>query len=178
VVGSLGSEGADEVDALADSFLSERSARGHRKRVPFSHERRGVAVAPLSVHPQLEEILRRGRSAYRAKDEEEEGAAERRSSRASRCGANLVFLRVYMPFDVGYAAVVRRDGRLGLGVAVPGGRSTERVIGHISAWVCTTWVARHTSIAPPDRLMDGSAACTSTPPQIWKNLRPDFPLSA
>ncbi|KAJ7046908.1 PQ loop repeat-domain-containing protein [Mycena alexandri] len=119
--------GTDEDDSafMADSFHSERGHTPTRKRVSWSTERYGkrggsVGRAPLSRSAFLPRItpaeasddaVDRGRSLQRDADAEGEPSAaglsshptdsNRRSSRASRRGANLVFLSLFALFGVG-----------------------------------------------------------------------------
>ncbi|KAH8107000.1 PQ loop repeat-domain-containing protein [Cristinia sonorae] len=129
-----GSTDDDDVDEqtlsrLADSFHSEGGGRQHRKVVAWSQERRGEslgrhgAVSPTT--PRVPANLRmttspiignaedfdfstRGRSVSRSRTEDEAGwattSAERRSSRASRKGASMVFLGVWALFGIGTLA--------------------------------------------------------------------------
>jgi hypothetical protein len=142
----------DGDDALAESVQSVR-----RKHVAWP------LTQPLS--PVDAPGPDRGRSP------EAGDAAQRRSSRASRRGATLVFMGAWALFGVGTLAR-GLSARTGTGA---GGRvlavvqnatapawvqaaaapppSTERVIGRISAWTCTTLYL------------------TSRLPQIWKNVR-------
>ncbi|GBE82169.1 PQ loop repeat-domain-containing protein [Sparassis latifolia] len=116
---------------LADSFHSEggRSRRG--KKVSWSQERRGASLGrsqrpplspPTHIHSSLlmtaqadlgdaPDILPRGRPLSRggqAADEEEDeldwSGAQRRSSRASRKGASMVFMGVWALFGIGTLA--------------------------------------------------------------------------
>ncbi|KAJ7172362.1 PQ loop repeat-domain-containing protein [Mycena filopes] len=119
--------GTDEDDSafMADSFHSEGGQIPTRKRVSWSTERYGkrggsVGRAPLSRSaflPRLtpadasEVAVDRGRSLQRDADAEGEASAaelsphptdpNRRSSRASRRGANLVFLSLFALFGLG-----------------------------------------------------------------------------
>ncbi|KAJ7741522.1 PQ loop repeat-domain-containing protein [Mycena maculata] len=118
------SDDADEFGAMADSFHSEGGITPTRKRVSWSTERYGkrggsVGRAPLSrstflprMTPtdQTADAVDRGRSLQREVDPAAESAPQsvsasadsnRRSSRASRRGANLVFLSLFALFGVG-----------------------------------------------------------------------------
>ncbi|KAJ7430739.1 PQ loop repeat-domain-containing protein [Mycena galericulata] len=122
--GSRISDELDEFGAMADSFHSESGLTPTRKRVSWSTERLGkrggsVGRAPLSRSTFLPRLtaadqggdtVDRGRSLQR--DADQEAPAElsaqsvsadshRRSSRASRRGANLVFLSLFALFGVG-----------------------------------------------------------------------------
>ncbi|KZT70136.1 hypothetical protein DAEQUDRAFT_668272 [Daedalea quercina L-15889] len=120
-------EEEDDVDEeglarLADSFHSEGGRSGRRKKVSWSRERggsvgrhaHGTTSPPSRMHtslqmtvpPQVEEpdLLGRGRSLSREVPDEEEAqwsASQRRSSRASRKGASMVFLGMWALFGVG-----------------------------------------------------------------------------
>ncbi|KAL4247291.1 Lysosomal/Vacuolar Amino Acid Transporter 1 [Abortiporus biennis] len=112
---------------LADSFHSEGGQSGRRK-VNWSSERRGGSLGPSGrsalsptgrVHPNLHmtsprlggtedfDFSSRGRPLVRASEDVAEGeewqptSAQRRSSRASRKGASMVFLSVWALFGVG-----------------------------------------------------------------------------
>lgn len=208
--GGADDEPSDEaLAALAESFRSE-GGRVRHKHVSWSRERyasRAASHGPLALtqSPQAEHDpggTVRGRALER--DEDEPGAAEaaqRKSSRASRRGATLVFLGVWALFGVGSMtgsktgllrrdplAVTTREGRV-LGppeaawtvntatvdssptphnasvlLQIPPTEglplhfealeepSMERIIGRISAWICTTLYL------------------TSRLPQIWKNV--------
>lgn len=122
---------------LADSFHSEGGGRSRRKVVSWSQERRGeslgrhATISPTArVHPTLRmttspviggtedfDFSSRGRSASRARGEEGQQhheeewtptSAERRSSRASRKGAGMVFWGVWALFGIGTLAGSRR----------------------------------------------------------------------
>lgn len=124
VSGSRVSDDVDEFSAMADSFHSEGGLTPSRKRVSWSTERYGkrggsVGRTPLSRSTflphaapaeQAGDAIDRGRSLQRDADQEvlAEPSAQsasvdshRRSSRASRRGANLVFLGVFALFGVG-----------------------------------------------------------------------------
>lgn len=121
-------EEEDDVDEeglarLADSFHSEGGLPGHRKKVSWSQERRAGSVSRsrqstisppnrmhtslhMTVAPQVEDAdaLARGRPLSReesADDEPPLSASQRRSSRASRKGASIVFLGAWALFGVG-----------------------------------------------------------------------------
>ncbi|KAH9843067.1 PQ loop repeat-domain-containing protein [Rhodofomes roseus] len=224
-------EEEDDVDEeglarLADSFHSEGGRPGRRKKVSWSQERggsvgrhgQGTTSPPGRIHaplhmsaaPQVEEpdLLVRGRSLSRDVSTEEEAqwsASQRRSSRASRKGASMVFLGGWALFGVGTLlngqqgfpsttalgrtghVLPRADATLPtFGEGIPAvydnahapsvdidptamferaaeptdytattkqpERSTEFIIGRISAWICTTLYL------------------TSRLPQIWKNF--------
>lgn len=109
---------------LADSFHSEGGRSGRRKKVSWSQERRADSLGrshqqtmspPRRMHAslhltrppaQIEEVdpaLTRGRSLSRdvpADEEETDWASRRRSSRASRKGASMVFLGVWALFGI------------------------------------------------------------------------------
>ncbi|KAF8212118.1 PQ loop repeat-domain-containing protein [Mycena galopus ATCC 62051] len=115
----------DSFAAMADSFHSEGASGGRsptRKRVSWSTERYGkrggsVGRAPLSRSAFLpprptpaDDAVDRGRSLQREADavaegglhtESSVGESNRRSSRASRRGAGLVFLSLFALFGVG-----------------------------------------------------------------------------
>ncbi|KAJ7685303.1 PQ loop repeat-domain-containing protein [Mycena polygramma] len=118
-----GSRVSDEADdsalaAMADSFHSEGARSPTRKRVSWSTERYGkrggsVGRAPLSrstflprltpADPTLDAVDR-GRSLQRDADPAlptPSDESQRRSSRASRRGASLVFLSLFALFGVG-----------------------------------------------------------------------------
>lgn len=118
---------SDDVDdsafaAMADSFHSEGARSPTRKRVSWSTERYGkrggsVGRAPISrsaFMPRLTpadpagDPVDRGRSLLRDADPSaaaelpaQTGESQRRSSRASRRGASLVFLSMFALFGVG-----------------------------------------------------------------------------
>ncbi|TFY81565.1 hypothetical protein EWM64_g2450 [Hericium alpestre] len=122
-------EDEDEVDeealaALADSFHSEGGRAGRRKHVSWSKERRPsvgssrrATVSPplppsLQITAQLEDLeplAARGRSLQRGEygeeDDEwrraEDESQRRRSSRASRQAASMVFMGAWALFGVG-----------------------------------------------------------------------------
>ncbi|KAF5380890.1 hypothetical protein D9615_004025 [Tricholomella constricta] len=121
----------DDVDesalaALADSFHSEAGHESRRKRVSWSIERYrrrsgslgvipGVITTPLhSAQPlpstdSLLDATRRGRTLERDLDESLEiepdmASPNRRSSRASRRGATMVFLSTWALFGIGTMA--------------------------------------------------------------------------
>ncbi|KAJ6547677.1 PQ loop repeat-domain-containing protein [Mycena capillaripes] len=121
-----GSRVSDEVDdsalaAMADSFHSEGARSPTRKRVSWSTERYGkrggsVGRAPLSRSTFLPrhtpadpmgDAVDRGRSLQREPDQGApvdapvQSGEQRRSSRASRRGASLVFLSLFALFGVG-----------------------------------------------------------------------------
>ncbi|PCH37985.1 hypothetical protein WOLCODRAFT_130602 [Wolfiporia cocos MD-104 SS10] len=212
---------------LADSFHSEGGRSARRKKVSWSRERYGSrsgslgpsfqsAVSPTGrMHAPLhmtfqgsaeEQLPSRGRSLSReisaSGEDEEWSASKRRSSRASRKGAGMVFLGVWALFGIGTLAggqrgfapsTELRTGRVlsNIDMAIPTvaeaspfaysgsinvedvampeyvrvgeeipnddpskhpERSTEFIIGRISAWICTTLYL------------------TSRLPQIWKNF--------
>ncbi|THH33944.1 hypothetical protein EUX98_g201 [Antrodiella citrinella] len=119
------SDGDDEVDEqalarLADSFHSEGGSRSRRKVVSWSQERgdRRTAMSPTArVHPHLRmtspslpaedfDFSTRGRPMARQGSDADPvewapTSAERRSSRASRKSASMVFLGVWALFGVG-----------------------------------------------------------------------------
>ncbi|KAJ7109478.1 PQ loop repeat-domain-containing protein [Mycena epipterygia] len=122
-----GSRVSDEVDdnafaAMADSFHSEGGPIPTRKRVSWSTERYGkrggsVGRTPLSRSAFLPRLtpadqvagdtLDRGRSLQRdgeqdapAESPTQSGDSNRRNSRASRRGANMVFLSLFALFGV------------------------------------------------------------------------------
>lgn len=209
---------------LTESFHSE-GGRGRGKKVSWSQERRAESLGrsrqsttspPSRMHASLtmtvppgaaEELdaLVRGRSQSRdASGNADWLASNRRSSRASRKGAGMVFLGVWALFGIGSLAGGQRGlvpsmewsvGRvltsadmtvpslagiesagysdnqspqLNEGMVIPllvraelpedfgasdqPERSTEFIIGRVSAWVCTTLYL------------------TSRLPQIWKNF--------
>jgi hypothetical protein len=187
--------------------MSDASGRVSRKRVSWSRERgRGPASPTEARDFAFEAGSSRGRVAQLAEGEIAD-AAQRRSSRASRRGATLVFLGVWALFAVGTVPGISRGGiRRSLAnessvgrivadvssisspnndvrpvaaqsylvqsqtshsetimvpiptastqpfVATEGSPSAERVIGRVSAWICTTLYL------------------TSRLPQIWKNV--------
>ncbi|KAJ7449922.1 PQ loop repeat-domain-containing protein [Mycena latifolia] len=213
-----GSRVSDEVEdsafaAMADSFHSEGGPVPTRKRVSWSTERYGkrggsVGRTPLSRSAFLPRLtpaelpgdaVDRGRSLQRDAEQEvpatsptQSADSHRRSSRASRRGASLVFLSLFALFGVGTwsgsRSGVLQGSRTNVGrvlTAVPVGfvaprvvqvnnvdfvrsddlpphephhdpiptdPSSERVIGRIFAWLCTTLYL------------------TSRLPQIWKNF--------
>ncbi|KAJ6597004.1 PQ loop repeat-domain-containing protein [Mycena vulgaris] len=215
-----GSRVSDEVEdsafaAMADSFHSEGGPIPARKRVSWSTERYGkrggsVGRAPLSRStflPRLtpgdasdaSDAVDRGRSLQRDAEVAESPTlsadSNRRSSRASRRGANLVFLSLFALFGVGTwtssrSGLLQRSrtnvGRVLVAVPmdfasppaqvdvnldhvhfvraddipphephhdpIPTDPSSERVLGRIFAWLCTTLYL------------------TSRLPQIWKNF--------
>ncbi|KAJ7285725.1 PQ loop repeat-domain-containing protein [Mycena rebaudengoi] len=214
--GSRPSQSAsDEVDessfaALAQSFHSEGgNARQHVSWGTDGYGKRGGSVGrtPMSRNAFLPrntpadatpDAVNRGRTLQRDPDldeaqntEAQAADTQRRSSRAGRRGASLVFLSIFALFGVrtlagGRAGVLHgRDTSIGrvlttVPVAVthsasatahvvqyldlddrpphkphhdpiPADRSSERVIGRIFAWLCTTLYL------------------TSRLPQIWKN---------
>lgn len=132
---------------LADSFHSEGGRSAHRKTVSWSRERGGsvgrarpptlspiththrpshVPPSPILGGTDEIDILSRGRPLSRdvalvdeAEAEWTTTTAQRRSSRASRKGAGMVFLGAWMLFGVGTFAGSRRDsytsGRTSLG---------------------------------------------------------------
>ncbi|KAH9935027.1 PQ loop repeat-domain-containing protein [Fomitopsis serialis] len=183
----------DDVDEeglarLADSFHSEGGRSGRRKKVSWSQERggsvgrhgQGTMSPPSRVHtslqmsipPQVEELdpLVRGRPLSRDMPAEEEAqwsASQRRSSRASRKGASMVFLGVWALFGMPVAYVDTHPRSADIDTAAISTHaadntdhtatkqpehSTEFIIGRISAWICTTLYL------------------TSRLPQIWKNF--------
>ncbi|KAI0933126.1 hypothetical protein AcV7_004689 [Taiwanofungus camphoratus] len=221
----------DALARLAGSFHSEGGRSKRTKTVSWSRERRAGSLGRsrqstlsptghvhLSLHmtpqpSQVDEsaVLARGRPLSRGEtdadkaDDAEWSASNRRSSRASRKGASMVFLGVWALFGVGTLASQRglppnsivgtgrvlseaniavptfadattvtishtnfspvettgapafRDGLLVLNHMTPGvsqepERSTEFIIGRISAWICTILYL------------------TSRLPQIWKNF--------
>ncbi|KAJ7271890.1 PQ loop repeat-domain-containing protein [Mycena haematopus] len=143
----------DSFAAMADSFHSEGAGRSPtRKRVSWSTERLGkrggsVGRAPLSrsafVPPRLtpaEDSVDRGRSLQRDADTEETLRTEanaqvhesnRRSSRASRRGASLVFLSLFALFGVGTWTT---------------GGPTTRSVGHVLTAVPVGYVVAVTPI--------------------------------
>jgi hypothetical protein len=108
----------DALAAMADSFHSEGGWNIGRKRVSWSIERQGVpaqqhAGLPTAAPPTVLQFLSdtdslsRGRSLQRdleADDQEEEELTpttpQRRSSRASRKGATVIFLGVWSLFGI------------------------------------------------------------------------------
>lgn len=107
----------DAFAAMADSFHSEGGYNIGRKRVSWSIERQGVPGQqhpglPTSASPAVLQFLSetdslsRGRSMERdleADDQEEEltpTTSQRRSSRASRKGATVIFLGVWSLFGI------------------------------------------------------------------------------
>ncbi|KAJ7125461.1 PQ loop repeat-domain-containing protein [Mycena crocata] len=133
-----GSRLSDDADdsafaAMADSFHSEGGLAPTRKRVSWSTERYGkrggsVGRNPLSRSAFLPRItpadsagdaVDRGRSLQRDADQDESAIAESptqstdRSSRASRRGANLVFLSLFALFGVGTWRSNRSDALQG-----------------------------------------------------------------
>ncbi|KAJ7097850.1 PQ loop repeat-domain-containing protein [Mycena belliarum] len=211
-----GSRVSDEADdnaftAMADSFHSEGGPIPTRKRVSWSTERYGkrggsVGRAPLSrsaFQPRLtpadleSDAIARGRSLQREAEQDTvdqspmlSSDSNRRSSRASRRGASLVFLSLFALFGVGTWTGNRfmlQTSRVNVGrvlTAVPASfvpplaagmdhvqfirsdvpphephhdpiptdPSSERIIGRVFAWLCTTLYL------------------TSRLPQIWKNF--------
>ncbi|KAF7338208.1 Lysosomal amino acid transporter 1 [Mycena venus] len=121
--GSRVSDDDSAFAAMADSFHSEGARSPTRKRVSWSTERYGkrggsVGRAPLSRSAFLpptrltpaDDSVDRGRSLQRDADAEgaapsdanaQAGGSNRRSSRASRRGASLVFLSLFALFGVG-----------------------------------------------------------------------------
>ncbi|KAI0721087.1 PQ loop repeat-domain-containing protein [Cerioporus squamosus] len=118
---------------LAESFHSEGGRSSRRKHVVWGHGSRGPSVArsrqsshmPTSLQmsmPPTEEAdpLTRGRPLVRAADREDDGeewlntTSQRRSSRASRKGATMVFLGVWALFGVGSLASGRSPLSTGL----------------------------------------------------------------
>ncbi|KAI0273727.1 PQ loop repeat-domain-containing protein [Gloeopeniophorella convolvens] len=141
----------DEVDEdaltmLADSIHSERS--GRRKHVSWSKERhpssgnsraagrQGIVVSPIPTSLQITastddfDPLARGRSLQRASLQEEdqdwhrdhEESQRRRSSRASKRGATMVFMSAWALFGVGVLNMRAH------GVDVPGSIQLGRVL--------------------------------------------------
>ncbi|KAA1471090.1 hypothetical protein DENSPDRAFT_871340 [Dentipellis sp. KUC8613] len=141
----------EALTALADSFHSEGGRTGRRKHVAWSKERhsstgRGYQspnspTLPSSLqfttqNGDLEALAARGRSLQRveygsedAEDEEwrrvQDESQRRRSSRASRRGASMVFMGAWALFSVGTLA---RNGR---GVAVPNSAPVGRVLSNV-----------------------------------------------
>jgi hypothetical protein len=157
---SLPPDDSEMADPLAESVQSVR-----RKHVAWPQ--------PLSPVDAPGPGLDRGRSPEAA------DAPQRRSSRASRRGATLVFMGAWALFGVGTLARARSGAGAGAGgrvlavvqnataaapawvqAAAAPPPSTERVIGRISAWTCTTLYL------------------TSRLPQIWKNVRARAPPRA
>ncbi|KZT09524.1 uncharacterized protein LAESUDRAFT_646353 [Laetiporus sulphureus 93-53] len=106
---------------LADSFHSEGGRSGRQKKVSWSQERRAGSLGrshqqtispPRRMHASLhltrppqevDPALTRGRSLSRdvpPDEEETDWASRRRSSRASRKGASMVFLGVWALFGI------------------------------------------------------------------------------
>lgn len=128
---TAGDDEGDEniIAALADSFHSEGAQISGRKRVSWSTERygRGGSVGRSPTLPrlgpatlrmtspgaaaELVDSLSRGRSLQRESDflvEPQVSVDNRRSSRASRRSAGLVFLGVWAMFSVGTLAGIKR----------------------------------------------------------------------
>ncbi|TFK91034.1 hypothetical protein K466DRAFT_573907 [Polyporus arcularius HHB13444] len=122
---------------LAESFHSEGGRSSRRKHVAWGHDSltgsRGPSVGrsrqpshmPTALQmssPPTEEVdpLTRGRPLVRATDREDDGEewlhtnAHRRSSRASRKGATMVFLGVWALFGVGSLASGRSPRSTGI----------------------------------------------------------------
>ncbi|KAI0362104.1 hypothetical protein OH77DRAFT_1416318 [Trametes cingulata] len=142
----------DALARLADSFHSEGGRSGRRKYVAWGHDsfqgrsRHSTISPPAHMHSSLhmtmppqsvEEMdgIARGRPAVRAADLAHDGEEEwlsanahRRSSRASRKGATMVFLGVWALFGIGTlaggrkppsASVVEHTGRVLARAEVP-----------------------------------------------------------
>ncbi|KAI6118858.1 hypothetical protein EV401DRAFT_1965697 [Pisolithus croceorrhizus] len=167
--------------ALSDSFHSDsgnrkrvswsqerydRHPNRQRRQVsPVVH----TARSPLQMTPTQVEFTAqaRGRQLQRDGDleqDEEEQRGQRTGSRASRRGAGMVFLGVWALFGIGglagsqYRPITSRSTNVGTVLLSKAGTSplahlppSERVIGRIFAWLCTTLYL------------------TSRLPQIWKN---------
>ncbi|KAI0322250.1 PQ loop repeat-domain-containing protein [Amylostereum chailletii] len=164
-------EDEDEVDdealnALTESFHSDSGRHGRRKRVSWSKERYSPALAsaagrPISspVPPSLQitsqseplDPLARGRSLQRNDlddeqvDEERwqhgEESQRRRSSRASKRGAGMVFMGAWALFGVGTLVRNRR------GVVPESGLQIGRVLSNVELPVASDIVA--TSLHSP-----------------------------
>ncbi|CCM04598.1 uncharacterized protein FIBRA_06780 [Fibroporia radiculosa] len=110
---------------LSDSFQSEGGRIGRGKKVSWSRERRGGSLGrnrqsttspsgqlhaslAMTLQPEEAEALARGRSLSREvqgdEGDEEWSASRRRSSRASRKGASMVFLGAWALFGIGTLA--------------------------------------------------------------------------
>lgn len=180
-----------EDSAMTDSFHSER-VPSRSRRISWSNDAanqgaRGPpmtrSTAPHSSHHQVADALTlsepfgRGRSAYRdGPPLHEQDPSQRRSSRATRHGANLVLMgacalfgfgalarlwhgdttfsgKVLSPSSNFYAsAIASRSLETPLPQPPHEGPSMERIFGRIFAWLCATLYL------------------TSRLPQIWKNV--------
>ncbi|KAJ7905622.1 PQ loop repeat-domain-containing protein [Mycena olivaceomarginata] len=160
--GSRVSDDDSTFAVMADSFHSEGAAGSGRsptrKRVSWSTERYGnrggsVGRAPLTRSAFLPPLrLTPTEDAEGLAAEANAQESNRRSSRASRRGASLVFLSLFALYGVG-TWTGGRSGNVGHVLsAVPMGYvPPPAAAGRIFAWLCTTLYL------------------TSRLPQIWKN---------
>ncbi|KAI0374895.1 hypothetical protein BV20DRAFT_1041091 [Pilatotrama ljubarskyi] len=181
----------DALARLADSFHSEGGRSGRRKYVAwgqdsFQGRSRHATLSPSGhMHPSLhmtmpsqptDEIdgIARGRPAVRAADlaheEEEEwlsANAHRRSSRASRKGATMVFLGVWALFGLGTLAGGRKP---------PPSGSVEH-IGRVLARAEVS-IAAVTGIPPESHLIDPViSAQISGEPAVFQYLHTSSDVS-
>lgn len=174
-------EAEDEVDEaalarLADSFHSE-GGRSTRKKVSWSRERAGSigrvhapALSPIhrplsSIFPtgpqEEQDFSDRGRPATRevpldgAQHEWAVESSKRRSSRASRKGAGMVFLGVWALFGVGTLAGSKR------GIATDSAIRFGRVLTTVTAHTGSTPIPTPTKI--PDTLVNTAEEAPASP---------------
>ncbi|KAF8274926.1 PQ loop repeat-domain-containing protein [Lactarius quietus] len=128
-------EGGSDMDedllaTLTDSFYSERSGRQrHALRAPSSHSRTGMVSSHIPASLQItsatddSDALGRGRTLQRSNlpshDQEildwhhnEDDSQRRRSSRASRRGATMIFMGAWALFGIGSLGMHRYSGEI------------------------------------------------------------------